>query len=187
MPNWSSEPPKEKDGFALRILRTPQAKAIKAIITSTDVLGCCTHFVRNRTLPCEGQETCPWCAEGLSWRWHGYVAALLVDSLEHFLFEFTANASDTFRNYQKLHDNLRGCYFQATRPSQRHNGRVVIQARPADQHRVHLPDPPDIKKLLCHLWNIPNTQVQDHYTPDRVGRMVHLEKPNGRKPAAAKK
>ena len=180
MPRWTNEPPKEPTGFSLRILRTPAAKPLVGIVTSTDILGCNTHYVNHRTLPCEGSETCQFCAEGHSWRWHGYLAAMLTDSLEHILFEFTATASNTFSNYHQLHQNMRGCMFKANRPSGRTNGRVVIQCRPADTQRHRLPEPPDVKNILCHIWNIQNTLATEHLIPDRPGNILSIDKPNGR-------
>lgn len=171
----------------MRILRTPSTKPIVAIATSTDVLGCITHFARNRTIPCEGAKDCPWCLEGHSWRWHGYLSAILTETLEHFLFEFTAAASSTFQQYQRLQNTMRGCYFKASRPSLKHNGRVVIACKPADEARLRLPEPPDVKKILCHIWNIPNTEATPKYTPDRMGDILQIGKPlpgNG-KPAPA--
>lgn len=154
MPRWSNDPPADLDRFAFRIVRTPAAKPLTAIATSTDVVGCCTHFINNRTIPCEGPPNCPACTEGYSWRWHGYLSAVLTDTLEHVLFEFTAATSETFRTYLKLHNNMRGCHFKASRPSGKPNGRVVIAAKPTDEQRVRLPDPPDIKQILCHIWNV---------------------------------
>jgi hypothetical protein len=179
MPRWTTEPPKEQAGFALRILRTPQAKPILAIVTSTDVLGCNTHYVHHRTLPCEGHETCEFCQEGHSWRWHGYLAAMLQDTLEHVIFEFTATASTTFANYQALHQNMRGCLFRSTRPSGKTNGRVVIHCRPADTQRTRLPEPPDVKKILCHIWNIPNSLAEERHIPDRLGNVIKIDRGNG--------
>lgn len=159
MPLWTPEPPPQHSGYTLRIARTPAKGTLRAIITATDVTGVCTHFAKNRTIPCEGTDKCTWCAEGFSWRWHGYVSCILTDTLEHVIFEFSAAASDTFRNYLQLHGTLRGCIFTATRPSQRFNGRVVISCKPSDPQRQRLPDPPNVPKLLCHVWNV-------QYTPD---------------------
>lgn len=180
MPQWTTGPPNKPDGYTLRILRTPAEKPITAIVTTTDVLGCNTHYVNHRTQPCEGSETCPFCAEGHSWRWHGYLAAMLTDSLEHILFEFTATASLTFANYQQLHTTMRGCLFKATRPSRRSNGRVVIQARPADEQRTRLPEPPDVKAVLCHIWNIQNRLATERHIPDRLGNIISVERGNGK-------
>lgn len=154
MPRWIDDPTDSDDHPPFRIVRTPADKALVGIVTCTDVVGCRTHFVNNRTIPCEGEDTCPWDAEGHSWRWHGYVSAVLCTSLEHVLFEFTATASDTFKNYNLLHGTIRGCKFLAHRPSKRHNGRVVVACQPVDVQRVRLPDPPDIRAILCHVWNV---------------------------------
>ena len=154
MPIWTPEPPKDRGPYSFRIVRTPPAKPLTAVITSTDLLGCCTHFLKNRTVPCEGPDQCPACREGYSWRWHGYVACVLTQGLEHVLFECSATSSDTFRNYLQLYTNLRGCWFKAYRPSQRHNGRVVIECKYTDPAKHRLPEPPDVKRILCHIWNV---------------------------------
>jgi len=172
MPQWKSTPPDEPEGYALRILRTPSDKPIAAIVTSPEVIGCPTHYAGNRTVPCEGADDCQLCRDGYSWRWHGYLGCILTATLEHVLFEFTAHASDTFRNYQHLHGTLRACHFQANRPSNRHNGRVIIACKPYDQSRVRLPDPPDVKTILCHIWNVPNHNVETHLDPSRLGEQL---------------
>lgn len=181
MPRWTTEPPKQTHGFSLRILRTPAAKPLVGIVTSCDVVGTNTHYVNHRTLPCEGDEHCKFCEDGHSWRWHGYLAAILLDSLEHVIFEFTATASETFSTYQKLHITMRGCLFKASRPSGRTNGRVVIQCKPADEQRHRLPDPPNLINILCHIWNVPNTFASEHDLPDRLGKQLSINPGNGRR------
>jgi len=159
MPKWSDAPPKAVDVHAFRILRTPQDSPLCGIITCTDVVGCPTHFVGNRTLPCEGQNECNPCKAGHSWRWHGYVTAIMVPTHEHFLFEFTATGSDTFKNYLRHHGSMRGCKFVAKRPSKKANGRVVISCIRIDEQGINLPEPPDVKKILCHIWGISHKRV----------------------------
>jgi hypothetical protein len=161
MPRWQNEPPKPDRECAYRIVRTPAAGLLQAIVTSEAPIGCCTHFVNHRTTPCEGPETCPACEEGFSYRWHGWTGAMLSISLEHVLFEFTATTSDVFKNYLAHHDTLRGCHFKCWRPSKRPNGRVVIQTVPADLAKWKLPDPPNLKRILCHIWGVPFTDLEN--------------------------
>lgn len=108
----------------------------------------------NRTVPCEGPANCKWHKEGFSWRWHGYLGCVVAATMEPAIFEFTAPCSDTFSNYALQYGNLRGCYFVASRPSGRPNGRVTIACRPADLQRVRLPEPFDVRRVLCHIWNV---------------------------------
>lgn len=166
MPLFSSEPPQLPDGFVYRIIRTPADRPFSAIITSLEAVGANTHFANNRTIPCEGPDVCALCADGFSWRWHGYVSCLVPSTLEHCLFEFTAHASDSFKNYHVLHTTLRACAFRAFRPSKRQNGRVIIHTTPGDESRLRLPEPPNIKRLLCHIWNVQYNQAQ----PTRMTR-----------------
>jgi hypothetical protein len=172
MPQWKNTPPAEPEGYALRIVRTPANKPLTGIVTSLEVIGCCTHYAGNRTVPCEGPEACQLCQEGYSWRWHGYLACVLTSTLEHVLFEFTATASDTFKNYELLHHTMRGCHFQAARPSGRNNGRVVLACKPYDQSRLRLPEPPDVKAALCHIWNVQQTRAKTQLDPARPGRQI---------------
>lgn len=159
MPQWIDDPRADDARFAFRILRTPPDKPVNAIITCVDLIGCNTHYAANRTIPCEGKDRCQACQDGLSFRWHGYVSAILTGTLEHVLFECTATAADTFRNYYMLHQTMRGCFFTARRPSGRHNGRVVIACKPVDEQRTRLPDPPDVRAILCHVWNVQYNKV----------------------------
>lgn len=163
MPRWSNAPPKGSDQPSFRIIRTPADKSLTAIITSPDIVGCATHFVQNRTVPCEQDDqkgiVCQHCAAGHSWRWHGYLSAILTTSHEHVLFEFTGPPSDTFRNYLLHAGSLRGCLFTARRPSGRPNGRVVIACKSIDQTTLRLPAPPNIRNILSRVWNIQSDNV----------------------------
>jgi len=163
MPIFTETPPDLPDGYVFRIVRTPPKGTLQAVVTSTEVVGCNTHFANNRTVPCEGSGNCPLCDDGFSKRWHGYLSCILTTSLEHVLFEFTAHASDTFKNYNQLHNTLRACLFKAFRPSGRANGRVIIHTAPGDETRIRIPDPPDIKRLLCHIWNVRYDREQPTY------------------------
>lgn len=154
MPKWTNEPQSAADQAVFRILRTPAQGKLGGLVTCNDVIGCNTHFVTNRTVPCEGRDSCGLCAQGYAYRWHGWVSAVILPGLEHVLFEFTATASETFRTYQDLHGSLRACRFAAFRASNRPNGRVVIQTTPGDPNKVRLPDPPDVRRILCHIWNV---------------------------------
>jgi hypothetical protein len=135
------------------MIRTPANRPFVAIVTSEDLVGTNTHYYHNRTTPCEG-DACPICAEGHSWRWHGYLSCVDQGTKEHVLFEFTAQASDAFRAYRDRYSTLRGCLFKATRHAQRYNGRVTIQTRPADLEGKDLPPGANLKAMLCHIWNV---------------------------------
>lgn len=165
MPLWINEPEDDAARFAYRIIRTPAEKPLTAIVTSLEVIGTNTHFVNNRTVPCEGQGDCKWHDQGYSWRWHGYLAAMHIVTSEHFIFEFTAPASKTFKSYLARGGTIRGCKFTAYRPSKRFNGRVVIACSPIDQTRHRIPEPPDVAAILCHIWNVKtNSASSTHMT-----------------------
>lgn len=160
MPRWTDEPPPGGEIHAFRIIRTPATRPIVAVVTCLELNGCPTHFVKNRTIPCERPNPCPAHDQGYSWRWHGYVSCVLSGSYEHVIFEMTAQASDTFKNYQLNAGTLRGCWFRSRRPTGRSNGRVVIECKPTDPVTTRLPEPPNVRRILCHIWNVPYHEVQ---------------------------
>lgn len=160
MPRFSSDPPVSPDGPALPIRRTPATGKIVAVVTSNDLIGCPTHYFGGHTVPCEAED-CKACAEGAPYRWHGYLTALDMTNRLHFLFEMTAQASDPLRNYREAHGALRGCLFQAIRLHRRPNGRVIIQCKPADLEHLHLPNAPDLKKVLAILWQLNLPRIRD--------------------------
>ena len=158
MPIWTNAPPDTQTGPALRIVRTPTSGTLNAAVTCPDLVGCATHYYQHRTIPCE-PPNCPACADGIGWRWHGWVTAVLTNSQEHILFEFTATASDYFRRYRDTYGTLRGCIFQAGRVNNRSNARVVIKTRQHDPAKLQLPEAPDICAALAHIWGIPPMQT----------------------------
>lgn len=166
MPNWNTEPPSGLGRSGIRLVRTPTAHAFLALVLSDNMVGCNTHYVNQRTIPCE-TPNCEPCENGIGWRWHGYLAVLVDATKETVLFETTALAAAAFRDYHQVHATLRGCHFKAVRLNQRPNGRLLIQAKPADLANLKLPDAPDVQQLLCHIWNIPPNQVQDRDSKPR--------------------
>lgn len=154
MPIFSNTPPVDPRGVGLTLKRCPTYGAITGIVTSSDLLGCPTHFFGGRTVPCETQN-CEPCLNGVPWRWHSYCSCWSQSNKIHFLLENTARATEPLVQYRDAHGSLRGCLFRAQRMNARPNARVYIETKPADLEKIHLPDAPDLAKVLSIIWNIP--------------------------------
>lgn len=163
MPNWSTDIPDEPRGHGLPIKRTPAYKPLHAIVTSTDLIGCYTHFYKGSTTPCSRPD-CEPCLNGIPYRWHAYMSAVDVGTNLHFIFEVTALSAEFFVAYRERHLTLRGCQFQAKRWNNKPNGRILIQTKPADLGERQLPPVPDLKKCMAIIWSLPLPTVT---TPDR--------------------
>lgn len=187
MPIFTSEAPPCGDRHGFRLVRTPASPPFRAFVISENLIGCPTHYVANRTIPCE-RPTCEPCESGIAWRWHGYLLVQIEATTEQVIFEMTAAASDMFKKYYERHGTTRGCYFQATRANNRNNGRVLIQCKPADLAKVSLPQPLDLCKLLSHIWNIaPNQTNQSDrcLRPPALNMTIDRTRPEIYKPSAA--
>lgn len=160
MPQWSNEAPAENADYAHRILRTPPDKPLCGIITTPDLVGCPTHFTNNRTIPCEAPKPCKPCDDGCSRRWHGYVGIMITPTLEHAIFEMTGAASDPLKNYAMIYNTLRACWIKALRPSKRSNGRVIMECRKIDETKTRIPEPFNVMRVLCHIWNVDYCEVE---------------------------
>lgn len=161
MPKWQSEPPKDCQRSAFRLMRTPTSRPLQGYVISHQLLGCPTHYVGNRTIPCEAPH-CQACESGIGWRWHGYLLVYLDSVSEIIIFEMTAISAQAFNDYYTRYGTLRGCLFKAERQNSRNNGRVLIQTKPGDMTRINLPKDIDLRRLLCHIWNIPPNQIENN-------------------------
>lgn len=171
--------PEERTGVGLPIRRTPPSGTLAAVITSSDMLGAYTHYFGGRTTPC-ARPDCRACAEGLPYRWHGYVAAHDLKSGEHILFEITAAGAEPLAEYHTHHGTLRGCELRASRPSKRPNGRVAIITRPYDLKQGRIPREPDLIACLAHLWNLPKSALQEaHPRVHQTGAVVQDSEARG--------
>jgi len=177
MPIWNNAPPAATTGPALRIVRTPTSGQVSGAVTCTEIVGCATHFYQHRTIPCE-PPNCPACADGIGWRWHGWVTAVLASTTEHVLFEFTATASDYFARYRDTYGTLRGCIFVASRVNNRPNARVIIRTKAHDPTKIHLPEAPEIQAALAHIWGLPPEQTNQNGKSRKADRiMIDRTKP----------
>lgn len=162
MPSYTNVPPQDGKGPALQLFRTPTKKAIHAIVTSEDLVGCPTHFYQGRTMPHE-EDDCEACQHGIPWRWHGYLSAKDCSTSQHFLFEFTARVAESFVAHRETYGTLRGCLFKAKRANDNPNGRVIVQTRQAGLENIALPAGPNLVDCLAILWNLakPSLSVTD--------------------------
>lgn len=161
MPTWSHNVPLDPRGFGLPLVRTPAGRALSAIVTSTDLIGCNTHFWGGHTIPCEAPE-CEACQTGIAYRWHAYLSAYNPDDQLHFVFEMTAQAAQTFAAYRQEHNTLRCCQFHAYRWKHVRNGRVIIRCERSAIHPAALPNAPDLANLMAIIWRLPIPNVQVH-------------------------
>lgn len=153
MLHFQNEPPADKRGNSLTLMRCPTMRHIQGIITCHEMIGTRTHYFHGRTVPCDDSD-CPACAAGLPWRWHGYVSLFSENQRRTVLFEFTAAAAEPLTQYRKAYGSLRGCLMNATRATSAGNSRVVIRTKPADLEKITLPKEPNLLEALSIIWNI---------------------------------
>jgi len=175
MYEFSNAPPPDPRGNALQLIRTPVGRALKQIVTCEDLVGCPTHFYHGRTRPCAGNN-CEACADGLPWRWHGYLSCYNPTSRLHSLFEMTAKAAEPLIDYRKAHGTLRGCLMTAKRVNLSPNARVLISTTTADLEKYPIPKSPRLLEALSILWNIPRAEMAIQGTEKAAPKLAHTPK-----------
>lgn len=172
MPAWTNTPPSPAAPRSLTLLRCPAGKTLSLISTSSDLIGCATHYWAGRTQPCEA-EHCEPCTKGMPARWHGYLACLDPATRETYIFECTSAAAEKFLEYRNAYGTMRGMHFNARRAKNSANSRLLLQCTPADQARIRLPDEPDVAAILMMIWRLPQAAIA--ITPDATGSAdLHL-------------
>ena len=190
MLDWQNTPPPKAEGYGMRLLRTPAQGALRGMITCETLQGTPTHYFGGRTVPCL-QKDCKACANDIGWLWHGYLSMILPTTHEHVLLELTAQACEVVNNYHEQHSVLRGTLVTATRAGKLANGRVLLQLNPGNLSDIQLPDAPDIRKHMMHIWGIQDGgKTAATYSPDRKNgfRITSTDNGNGiptDRPAAA--
>lgn len=159
MVEWTNQLPSSDDRQSLPIRRTPGTKTLKAIVTSEDMIGTFTHYYRGRTSPCERPD-CEACNSGMPYRYHAYVGCWDPMSNLHFILEVTAQAAEHLVKHRTQHTTLRGCEISAYRWGKRSNGRVILRCTKSVVPVTSLPAPPDLKKCLSVLWNLPLEKLE---------------------------
>ena len=171
MPNYSNQLPAKTQHRGYDLRRTPADKPIKGLITSEDLIGCFTHWWGGRTVPCEG-DGCEACKNNAPSRWHCYLTLHEDKTHDHFIFECTGKAALPLIEWRDTHHTLRGTLLIASRPKRRRNARVEIILKPYDLTGVMLPTPPDLKKAMAVIWQIPGAAVETDGAINQTNRMV---------------
>lgn len=161
MPIWSTTPPANGHNHGYRLIRSPAARPLHVLIISPELIGTFTHYVKGRTTPCAGDD-CPTCGEGLPYRWHGYIACVVAGHAEKVVLELTAMAAEQLLPHRKEFGTLRGCAAMIERPSRRPNGRIRITCQPGKKADAALPQPPDLKAVLLHIWGRDDAPLEDN-------------------------
>jgi len=153
MPRWINDTGPAKVRNTFRLMRTPPSGYVRGITTSEGLMGCAMHFVGGRSLPHEEDAECRGCLEGRPYRWLFYFAAIIAKINEHVIYEVTAATAKKAELFIEEHGYLRGMEFEATRLGSSGTARVLLRCVPAKLERIVLPDPPDVRDVLEHMWS----------------------------------
>jgi hypothetical protein len=157
--NWQRRPSKADALSKFRIQRAPSKAALVARILSHEFTGARTHYWGGRTRPCD-PILCEACDNNQASRWHGWLFAQDLKTLEVYILEFPpAVGCDLDRKFGELR-TLRGVHFKVFRVGGKANSRVVIQFGPQDQDRDALPKVPALEPILCSIWGIRGTSTK---------------------------
>jgi hypothetical protein len=172
MPIWTDQPPQDTEDQAFALLRIPPTPGYKVLITSPGILGTNTHYWKGRTTPCE-PDNCEACAEGAGYRWHGYFAGLRQSDRLHGLYEVPAAAAAALHDFAQKVGTLRGCLAVFRRLGNRPNGRLLVTTQPYDLKAIELPPPPDVAKIMAHIWQTAIKNTPTARTTER-GRVLQI-------------
>jgi hypothetical protein len=86
----------------------------------------------------------------------------------HSILELTALTTLPLIAFVARFTTLRGATIQLLRPSGKINGRILCTVSQGDTNGRPLPTPPDIKKILARVWNLPQSALDQHGNEDGI-------------------
>lgn len=138
-----------------RLIRTPAARPLIGVCLSSDLIGAYVHYFRKRSSPCLLPQPCAAHDEGDVPRGKYYVAALVGRDREKCIVEMTVAVEGAFVCAYDQYRTLRGLLFEITRRPQRSNGQLFARLKPRESKLIDLPECPDVEKILCRIWEVP--------------------------------
>lgn len=153
MPIWIDSPGDEYSRPRWQLLRCKPTGAIRGIILSEKHVGTLTHYWKGRTVPHE-TTLCEACAAGRAPRPYCYLAIETGAARERVILELTATGFAPIIQYLTEKGSLRGALIEAWRVVAKPNGRLHVTIKPGNAHIAHLPPAPDLRALLCRIWEI---------------------------------
>ncbi len=137
-------------------LKVHPGKGLTAIILSQRVLGVYTHWVGQRSLPCnsrDGEHCLVDHRTAGRYRWQGWCAVLPVAGTAPGFVSLT-EAVVKANPYLRTAKTLRGATLHLWRSGENKESKMLCRVSAGDTVRNDLPIPPSTVEFLCRLWNI---------------------------------
>lgn len=181
--NWDNRPNHSHRANKLKLIRTPRAGKINAVILSTHATGVWTHYFGNRTIPCL-DSGCQGCEHKRQRRQHCYVSIWFPEEDKRELFECTAEAGHELLCMAEENQPIRGRTIRAWRTGRAANSPVEIELGPDLSHKYKLPPEPDVPAALRTIWHLTNDPaaygepqkkklVQQHWRREKTDGSQH--------------
>lgn len=157
---WSDTPPTQTDLHSADLRRCPPGGMPPAIILVDWITGNELHWWNGRSFPHLAND-CPACAAKRARVWKGYLACLELKTRKIFILEITPNCTEPLAAYKLTFGSLRGAQIKLERSATKINGRVTATVTPAALGGLELPQPPDVRNILRHMWQTDHRAADD--------------------------
>lgn len=144
------------DGFPGYDIITPRgAEVLVGVVQSRRVVGCMTHWVDDRSVPCPGSKHgCIHCLRSAVRRWRGYLWFILKLRSRLSILQLTEQA--VYPHHSRLTGRscpIAGAEAKVRREGGMSRGKVILALGPGDPAKA-LPefDLPDLQKTLLRIW-----------------------------------
>ncbi len=137
-------------------LKVHPGKGLTSTILSQRVLGVYTHWVGQRSLPCnsrDGEHCLVDHRTAGRYRWQGWVAVLPIAGHAPGFVSLT-EAVVKANPYLRTAKTLRGATLHLWRSGENKESKMLCRVAAGGEPRADLPIPPSTVEFLCRLWNI---------------------------------
>lgn len=153
-PEFASELPPQRAMPRYEIIRTPTKRRVTFLCLSETVLIMPTHWIRNRTTPCDQHHLAGGCQHESEMRWKCYVAVYAPPNGQTLILEMTDHGGESVIAAEKLYHCLRGRRITVWRSGTKDNSPVNALISPSIDPTVACPPCPDVKAFLLRMWYV---------------------------------
>lgn len=150
---WNRRPDPKGYTTKYTLRRCPTRGRLHVVILSHDMQCAPTHYFAGRTRPCSG-TACQACARNHMPRWHGWIAAIDLDTNEHVVVELSRAVCDKVTAIFDERRTLRGMRMILERKNPKPNAAIHARFAPPAAGTGELEEAPDVRPILARIWEI---------------------------------
>ena len=146
---FRTSPPADNHKSLIPILRTKAGPGLRVVVLSDEWIWLPTHYNGKRTIICEDDADCQWCAKQVQ-VWKGFIVVREFAGDRHALLSITPNVVEAMKTGRDRYNGLVGLVVHFTRLGNEVNSPLAANV----QSRIASTVPISWRETLLHIQRV---------------------------------